>query len=36
MSTFHNLTIKNITKETASAVSVVFDIPEKPSIQFYL
>ena len=28
MSTFHKATIKNITKETASAVSVVFDIPE--------
>jgi len=28
MSTFHNVTVKNITRETAHAVSVVFDIPE--------
>ena len=36
MSTFHKLSIQNITKETADAVSVVFDIPEslKPQFQF--
>lgn len=34
MNTFHNLTIKNITKETAQAVSVVFDIPESLHSQF--
>lgn len=36
MSTFHKLSIKNITKETANAVSVVFDIPEnlKSNFQF--
>ena len=34
MSTFHKTTIKNITKETASAVSVVFDIPESIQTSF--
>lgn len=36
MSTFHNIPIKHITKETADAVSVVFDIPEslKPKFTF--
>ena len=29
MATFHNVTIKEIKQETANAVSVVFDIPEK-------
>ena len=28
MSDFHKLTVKNINKETANAVSVLFDIPE--------
>ena len=31
---FHNLHIKNITKETAHAVSVVFDIPENLTSSF--
>jgi ring-1,2-phenylacetyl-CoA epoxidase subunit PaaE len=34
MSTFHNIPIKHITKETADAVSVVFDIPESLKPQF--
>ena len=34
MSTFHNIPIKHITKETADAVSVVFDIPETLKPQF--
>lgn len=34
MSTFHNVTVKNITKETAHAVSVVFDIPESLQSNF--
>ncbi len=34
MSTFHNIPIKNITKETADAVSVVFDIPDAKKPQF--
>lgn len=34
MNTFHNLSVKNITKETANAVSVVFDIPENLQSDF--
>ena len=34
MNTFHNLSVKNITKETAHAVSVVFDIPENLQSDF--
>ena len=35
MSTFHNVLIKHIIKETADAVSVVFDIPENISSNFH-
>lgn len=34
MSVFYNLTIKEVTKETENAVSVVFDIPEKAQGEF--
>lgn len=34
MNTFHNLSVKNITKETADAVSVVFNIPENLQSDF--
>ena len=34
MSTFHKLSIKNIIQETATAVSVVFDVPENLQEQF--
>lgn len=34
MSTFHKLSIKNIIQETANAVSVVFDIPERLKTNF--
>ena len=29
MSTFHKLSIKNYIQETANAVSLIFDIPER-------
>ena len=34
MATFHNVTIKEIKQETADAVSVLFDIPEKVKANF--
>jgi ring-1,2-phenylacetyl-CoA epoxidase subunit PaaE len=34
MSTFHKLSIKNIIQETADAVSLVFDVPEKLKSNF--
>jgi len=34
MSVFYNLPIKEVTKETKNAVSVVFDIPEKAQSEF--
>jgi len=34
MAQFHKLTIKEVTKETADAVSIIFDIPEKLKEEF--
>ena len=34
MSQFHKLTIKEVTKETANAVSITFDVPEKLKEEF--
>ena len=36
MAEFHNLAIKEIKKETADAVSIIFDVPEKLKSEFRL